>query len=299
LGQLEEMQVFVRVVEAGSLVKAADQLGIAKSAVSRSLKQLEQRLGVELMHRTTRASSLTDAGRMYYQRAQALLQNVAELNADAGNRHSQLEGSLHIAAPLSFGLAHLTPAIEEFCRQHPQLLVQMNFSDRQIDLVEEGVDLAIRIGDLSDSSLRARRISPIQLCLYASPDYLKRYGEPADHTELSQHHLLRYDSSGGNQWRLTDTKGDEHRIHVQPKFSANNGDFLREMAIAGMGIILSPTFICWEAAHAGKLVKILEHYRLPQLNAYVVYPATRFLSQRARIFIDFLAERFGDAPYWD
>ncbi|SMF05877.1 transcriptional regulator, LysR family [Alteromonadaceae bacterium Bs31] len=299
MGQLEEMHVFVRVVEAGGLSKAAQQLGVAKSAISRRLKELEGRLGVELLHRTTRSSSLTEAGRQYYEGALAVLGDVAELNALTSDSNSQLEGKLHIAAPLSFGLAHLAPAVEEFAKAHSLLSMQLNFSDARIDVVEQGVDLALRIGELPDSSLRARKISPIRMCLCASPDYIRRRGTPKSHDDLLSHDLLRYDSPGGSQWRLLDQQELSHKLSFQPKFSANNGDFLRDMAIAGMGIIATPTFIVWQALREGSLVKIMDNYSLPLIHAYALYPATRYLSQRARLFIDFLVERFGDKPYWD
>ncbi len=299
MGQLEEMHAFVRVVEAGGLGKAALQLGLAKSAVSRRLKELEGRLGVELLHRTTRSSSLTEAGRQFYERAVAVLDDVAELNALASDSRSQLEGKIHIAAPLSFGLTHLSPAIKDFAKAHTQLSIQINFSDSRIDVVEQGVDLAFRIGELPDSSLRARKISPIRLCMCASPGYLRVRGVPAVHADLQAHDLLRYDSAAGNQLKLMDEKGATHKVSFTPKVSANNGDFLRDMAIADMGIVTAPTFIVWQALQEGKLVKVLENYSLPLIHAYAIYPATRYLSHRARVFIDFLVERFGDKPYWD
>jgi DNA-binding transcriptional LysR family regulator len=295
----EEMRNFVRVVEAGSISRAAEQLGLAKSGVSRRLADLESRLGVLLLTRTTRRSSLTDAGRMYYEGAVRLLSNVAELDMLVADSEASLEGRLRLAAPLSFGLAHLAPAIEAFMQTHPGVLIDIDFSDRQIDLVAQGVDLAIRIAELRDSSLKARRICPIRLMLCASPVYLERHGTPRRPEELLQHRLLHYDIGGGPVLRLSDGRGGEQPLQLEPRLVANNGDFLRDMAVAGHGIVMSPTFIAWQSVAVGDLVPLLRDYWPPPLNAYAVYPQTRYLSRRARAFIDFLADRFGANPYWD
>jgi DNA-binding transcriptional LysR family regulator len=295
----EEMRNFVRVVEAGSISRAAEQLGLAKSGVSRRLADLESRLGVLLLTRTTRRSSLTDAGRMYYEGAVRLLSNVAELDMLVADSEASLEGRLRLAAPLSFGLAHLAPAIEAFMQTHPGVLIDIDFSDRQIDLVAQGVDLAFRIAELRDSSLKARRICPIRLMLCASPVYLERHGTPRRPEELLQHRLLHYDIGGGPVLRLSDGRGGEQPLQLEPRLVANNGDFLRDMAVAGHGIVMSPTFIAWQSVAVGDLVPLLRDYWPPPLNAYAVYPQTRYLSRRARAFIDFLADRFGANPYWD
>ena len=295
----DEMNSFVRVVEAGSISKAAEQLGMAKSGVSRRLADLESRLGVRLMNRTTRRSSLTDAGRTYYEGAVKLLSDVAELDAVVADSEASLEGRLRLAAPLSFGLCHLAPAIEEFVEAHPAVLIDIDFSDRQIDLVAQGVDLAIRIAELRDSSLKARHICPIRLMLCASPAYLERHGTPRKPDDLAGHRILHYDIGGGSVLRLADGRGGEQQVHVEPQLVANNGDFLCDMAISGHGIILTPTFIAWQALATGELQALMSDYWPPPLNAYAVYPQTRYLSRRSRSFIDFLAERFGTNPYWD
>ncbi len=299
MGQLEEMRNFVRVVEAGSISKAAEQLGMAKSGVSRRLAELETRLGMRLLNRTTRRSSLTEAGQAFYQGAVKLIGDVAELNARTADSEASLEGTLRLAAPLSFGLCHLSPAIDIFMREHPGLKLNIDFSDRHIDLVERGIDLAIRIADLSDSSLQAKKICPIQILLCASPDYVKQYDSPRKPADLQHHRILQYDVGSGTSIRLLDKQGREQVLHTNPDLVANNGDFLRDMAIAGHGIILTPSFIAWQALASGDLVPVMQDYWPPQLSAYAVYPQTRYLSQRARAFIDFLVERFGENPYWD
>jgi DNA-binding transcriptional LysR family regulator len=299
MGQLEQMQNFIRVVEAGSISRAAEQLGVAKSGVSRRLVELESRLGVRLMNRTTRRSSLTEVGQAFYQGAVKLLGDVSELNAAAADTEASLEGTLRLAFPLSFGLCHLSPAIDEFLCAHPGLNVNIDFSDRHIDLVEQGVDLAIRIADMSDSTLQARRICPIRLLLCASPAYLEQHGVPEAPEDLKAHRILHYDIGGGSVLRLLDGQGGEHTVQTRPRIVANNGDFLRDMAMAGHGIILTPSFIAWQAIAAGDLVSAMPAYCPQSLSAYAVYPQTRYLSRRARLFIDFLVERFGENPYWD
>jgi len=299
MNTFEEMQHFVRIVEAGSISKAAVQLGLAKSGVSRRLAELEARLGVRLLNRTTRRSSLTDAGRTYYEGAVKLLSDVSELDALVADSEASLQGSLRLAAPLSFGLGHLAPAIEEFMRSHPAVTIDIDFSDRQIDLVAQGVDLAIRIAELRDSSLKARRICPVRLMLCASPAYLEQHGTPRKVDELEKHRILHYDIGGGPVLRLADPRGGDQPLHIRPALVANNGDFLRDMAIAGHGIILTPSFIAWQAVALGELVPLLRDCWPAPLNAYAIYPQTRYLSRRARAFIDFLSERFGDNPYWD
>jgi len=299
MSQIDEMQAFVRVVEAGSISKAADQLGVAKSGVSRRLAELESRLGVRLMNRTTRRSSLTEAGQSFYKGAVKLLADISELNAATADTNCLLEGSLRLAAPLSFGLCHLSPAIDEFLRLHPELAINVDFSDRHVDLVEKGVDLAIRIADLGDSTLQARRICPIRILLCASPAYLERQGTPAEPDDLKNHRILQYDIGTAYTPRLEDREGRTYLVPAHPHIVANNGDFLRDMAIAGHGITFSPSFIAWEAVAAGDLVPIMTEYSPRQLNAYAVYPQTRYVSRRTRVFIDFLVERFGENPYWD
>lgn len=299
MNTFDEMRTFVRIVEAGGISQAADQLGMAKSGVSRRLSDLESRLGVRLIARTTRRSSLTEAGRSYYAGAVKLLADVAELDAATADAEAALQGTLRLAVPLSFGLAHLAPAIDDFLCEHPGLELDMDFSDRQVDLVERGVDLAIRIAQLKDSNLQARRLCPIRLLLCASPAYLDEHGRPERPADLEQHRLLRYAASGGSTIRLPDGAGGEVLVQATAPIVANNGDFLRDMAVAGHGVTLIPSFIAWQALAAGDLVEIMSAHAPEPLNAWAVYPRNRYLSRRARLFIDFLAERFGEQPYWD
>lgn len=299
MGQLEDMQLFVRVVEAGGISKAADGLGLAKSAVSRRLAELEKKLGVKLIQRTTRTSGLTEIGQSYFLRARQVLDDINELNGSIADARQALTGTLKLAVPLSFGLCHLTAAIEAFISEHPGVTIHVDFSDRQVDLIEEGLDLALRIADLKDSNLIARQVCPINFILGASPEYLAENGTPLHPDELKNHRLLYYSANGNNPWRFIDRQSQVHSLNVQPTMVANNGDFLKNMAIAGQGIVYTPTFISWQAIEQGLLVPLLPDYTLPRLTAYAVYPQNRYLSLRIRTLIDFLVRRFGQQPYWD
>ncbi|VAV96580.1 Transcriptional regulator, LysR family [hydrothermal vent metagenome] len=299
MGQFEDMDAFVRIVEAGSISQAANQLGVVKSAVSRRLVELEGRLGVQLLNRTTRQSSLTGAGRSYYERSVRILSDVAEINATTSDAKVALNGTLKISAPLTFGLQHLTPAINEFAETHPELIIHMDFNDRRVDLIEEGYDLAIRIADLKDSSLVARKLAPIRMAVCASPDYITRKGLPETPEDLKNHDILFYASSDNGKWQFSTPNGRTRSITLPARIISNNGDFLKDAAIKGFGIVRSPTFIVWQELRAGKLQLLLDDYHFTGLHAYAVYPETRHLPLRVRRFIDFLKDRFDGEPYWD
>ena len=299
MGQLEDMHMFVRIVEAGSITQAASQLNLAKSAISKRLGDLEKRLGTKLINRTTRTSSLSEAGNQYYQRVKLLLGEVDSLNGEITQKNQVLSGVLKLAVPLSFGISHLTPAIEFFMRLHPELNIEMDFSDGKVDIIGGGYDLAFRIGTLPDSSLKARKITPIRHTICASPDYLERCGSPIVPQDLSSHKVLKYGHWPLAGIALSDTKGKQHLVNVDDYFTANNGDAIIQIAVAGHGIVILPTFISWDALTKGDLVPILEDYSLPTMHAYAVYPSTRYLPGKVRSLIDFLTHRFGDTPYWD
>lgn len=299
MGQLENMHTFVRVVETGSITKAAEQMNIAKSAVSKRLSVLENNLGIKLINRTTRMSSITEAGQQYYQRSKLIIDEVQELDSQTSSDNRALEGLLNIALPLSFGLCHLAPALDEFLQLHPDLKLNINFSDQKIDIVEQGVDLAFRIGHLENSSLQARKIAPIKHVLCASAEYLNTHGNPKTLEDLKPHKFLKY---GGNELsglKFLGEDGNETTVHLEPNFTANNGDFLKSLAISNHGMTYLPTFIVWQSLKNGELVEVLPQYQLPAMFAYAVYPPNRHLPLKVRSLIDFLVDRFGDTPYWD
>jgi len=262
--------------------------------------ELERSLGAELLRRTTRRLHLTDSGRAYYDRARRILADLAEAEQAVSNEQGALRGELRVAAPLSFGIGHLQPAVQDFQVRHPEVTFDLDLDDRQVDLVKEGVDVAVRIADLADSSLVARRLAPIRHTVCASPEYLARHGVPECPEELADHRALVYSNSHHpGIWTYLDGEGRRQRVQVNPCLRANNGDFLREAARAGEGILFSPLFIVHRALAAGTLVPVLGHVRWPSVAAYAVYPRTRHLSARVRTFVDFLAERFAGTPYWE
>ena len=300
MDRFENMNAFVRVVEAGSISAAADRMDVAKSVISRRLKELETHLGVELFHRTTRQMNLTDSGRAFYQQSVRILADILEAEHATSQFHGALKGNLKVALPLSFGLMHLGPAINEFLQAHPEIEFDLDFNDRHVDLLVEGFDLAIRIASLPDSSLIARRLAPIQTVMCASPAYLERMGTPQSPHELIHHRCLVYNLIGNlENWNVFDATGQLIKTRITPYLKASNGEFLRDAAVAGMGIVLLPTFIVYQEIERGALMPIMTNYHYSQLAAYAIYPQTRHLSQRVRAFVDFLVERFEGSPYWD
>ncbi|TKA90015.1 LysR family transcriptional regulator [Guyparkeria sp. SB14A] len=291
---------FISIADAGSISAAADRLGIAKSAVSRRLRELENHLGVELVHRTTRHLALTPSGEDFYHRATRLLADLDQAEEAVTREHGELSGVLRIAAPLSFGLMHLQPAITAFMAAHSGVSFDLNLDDDEVDLVADGYDLGIRLASLPDSTLMARRLAPIRNLAVASPDYLARHGTPRHPADLADHDCLIYSNVPETQvWGYTNAQGRWQPVHGRRRLRVNNGDFLREAAIRGAGIVIEPTFLLHRAIAEGQLVPILTDVPWPEIGAYAVYPQTRHLSARVRAFIDFLAQRFAGEPYWD
>ncbi len=300
MDRFDNMDTFIRVVEAGSISGAADRLGVAKSAVSRRLKELEEHLGVELFHRTTRKMNLTDTGRTFYHQSVRILQDVLEAELATSQAHGELQGRLKVALPLSFGLMHLGPAIDAFLQEHPNIEFDLDFNDREVDLIQEGFDLAIRIANLPDSSLIARRLAPVQVITCASPDYLDRMGTPKSLEELIDHQCLVYSLLRDfESWYFYDADGKALATKIRPYLKSTNGEFLRNAAVDGLGIIHIPSFIVYKEIDRGALVPLLTTVKKPQLEAHAIYPPTRHLSQRVRAFVDFLVKRFEGTPYWD
>lgn len=300
MDRFEDMQTFVRVVEAGSFTGAAERLQRAKSAVSRRVSELEERLGVRLLNRSTRRLKLTDTGREFYTRSARLLADLEEAELAASSAHASLRGTLHVASPMSFGVLHLADAINDFLCLHEGLRLEADLNDRRVNLIEEGFDVAIRIGALADSSLIARRLAPIRHVTCASPSYLERFGTPESPDDLMNHAGLSYSNVPESAyWQYRCPGGEQRTVRIGSRMRVNNGDVLLSAARRGLGIVVSPTFLAYQAIEQGELVPILTEYRPPDDAAYAVYPPGRHLSHRVRAFIDFLAERFGERPYWD
>jgi DNA-binding transcriptional LysR family regulator len=293
------MQTFVRVVEAGSITRAAEQMDTVKSAVSKRLTDLEKRLGVSLLKRTTRKQTLTDAGQDYYQHCVRILDDIAEVETSLSDDQSALAGRIRMAAPISFGLMHLSPALRAFNQTNPDIQFDIEFNDRQQDLIAEGIDLAIRVSNLTESSLIARKLTTTRLLICGSPDYFARNGLPQKSEDLLYGHVKLQYSNVSHNWPLRGHHGEALSVNLPIVLTANNGQFLHDAALEGKGLILSPDFICADAIHEGTLIPVLTDQLLQkEIGVYAVYPQTRYLSRRVRLLIEFLREYFALRPDW-
>jgi len=297
MNKLEDMQTFIRIVESGSITKAAEQLNTVKSAISKRLSNLEHTLGITLMNRTTRSLTLTDNGKIYYQRCIQILDDVTELESTLQNQLCALTGTIKIAVPLSFGLLHLGTALSRFNELQTKINFDIDFNDRKVDIINEGFDLAIRIGKLDDSNLMARKITSAQTVLTASQSYLDEHGTPKTPNDLNNNHVnLKYTQASNSLNFKTDKNIS---IKLPSALISNNGDYLCQAAIEGKGLLSSPDFICYKYIKSGQLIPILTEYYAPAiLGVYAIYPQTRQLSRKIRSLIDFLIQYFGEKPYW-
>ncbi|WP_428820721.1 LysR family transcriptional regulator [Microbulbifer sp. MCCC 1A16149] len=300
MDRITALNAFVAVADEGGFKKAADKLELSNQLVSKYVSQLEEHLKVRLFNRTTRRVHLTEEGEQCYQFAAQILESLTDMESQLGQMQSEAQGLLRISAPVTFATRHLAPLIGEFKQDHPSVGIELQLNDRKVDVVEEGFDLALRIGNLKSSSLIARRLAPIRLVVCASPEYLAREGVPETPEDLNPEHYLRYsymESSRGDSRLMTALK------RSQPVGAAgiacNNGEILMQAAIAGQGYVLQPTFIAGEAIKAGKLQIILQEFEPEPLALYAVYPHRKLLATKLRVFIDFISSYFGDPPYWD
>jgi DNA-binding transcriptional LysR family regulator len=292
MDKLASLRAFVKVVELGSFSEAGRQLRLSRSAISKYIGELEQSLGVQLLNRTTRHASPNESGQVYFERALGILADLDAADQTVTQLQSTPRGLLRVNAPMSFGTLQLGPAIADFMAQNPELRIQLVLSDDQVDPVQGGFDVTLRIADLESSSLIARKIMPIDRVICASPDYLAARGTPLHPDDLRGHALLTYGFLlTGNQWKLTGPDGD-HWIQPSWTLCANNAEVLRDAAVKDRGIALLPTFIAQAALQYGALRAILSTYRAPPLTLHALYPPTRHLSVKVRLFIDFLVARF-------
>lgn len=299
MDRYEELRTLVAVVESGSFSAAAERLGLAKSAISRRLSDLESRLGVRLLSRTTRRLSPTDAGAALHERARQLLADLEEAESSVSSAQCALSGRLRVTTPHSFGLRHMGEVVATFCKAHPQVQLELELNDRQVDLIENGLDMAVRIGTLTDSTLIARRLNTLRLTTVASPHYLSAHGVPEQPLELEQHQGLIYTLTGRAPWRYRDHNGRLLQPQVPQRLAANNGEHLAAMAVAGLGVAVLPRFIVHDGVASGALVEILLDYQLPEAGLYLVYPPGRFLSRRAREFAEHLAQHLSGSVPWE
>lgn len=295
MNQIEHIVAFVRVAELGSYTRAAEALDISRTRVSRQVMALEEALGARLIQRTTRRLHLTEAGERYLMRAQGVLQALDEAAAEVGQGTSDVRGRLRVNGPMSFGTRYLTPLVTQFMLTHPALDVRLDLNDRRVDLLEEGYDVAIRIGSLPDSSLVARRLTRCRLLFCASPEYLATHGEPVSVNDLNEHRCLRYRSGQQSaDWQIA-----TQSLTVNGPLESNNGDVLTQAAEAGLGIAQQPSFLVTESIVSGRLVPILTDEPAVRLDVHALYPARRYLPAKVERFIDLLTEAWGDPPIWE
>jgi DNA-binding transcriptional LysR family regulator len=301
MDKFREMQAFVAVAELGSFVKAADQLEASKAAVSRYVAQLEERLGVRLMQRTTRRQSLTDEGHAFLTHCKETLALIHDAEEEIQNKRKQPTGLIRVSAPLTFGVLHLAPLWGKFTALYPQVRLDIILSDRVVDLVEDGFDIAVRVAHLPSSTLISRKLTSTSLVVCASPKYLRGKVKPKHPNDLKKHSVISYSYlATGDEWLFTGPDGDgddEVRVKIQPKIRTNNGETCRSAALAHQGVILQPTFIVGNDIQKGDLVALLPQFKSIELGIYAVYPSRKLVSPRIRALVDFLVEAFREVRW--
>ena len=300
MDRLLAMRVFASVVESGSFVRAAEQLELSATATSRHIAELEKHLGAQLLQRSTRRLHPTEIGTQYYERCRAILADIEEAEAQAATSESQPRGTLRISLPHSFGLRYIAPLIPEFNRRHPELQLSLQFSDQTVDLVEEGIDMALRITRNLNTGLVARRLAPARVVCCAAPAYLERHGVPGHPDALRHHACLTYSYAPlQNTWLFSEASR-EFSVQVKGSLRSNNGEMNRMAAVEGLGIVQLPTFLVCDDLRSGRLVTLLDDYPVPDLQVYAVYLPGARRSARIRSMVDYLWEALGQGnPDWE
>lgn len=299
MDRIDAMRAFVAVVTEGSFSKAATAMQLSPQLVSKYVSKLEEHLGTRLLHRTTRKVSLTEAGGHYFTHAQQILLSIDEMAGQLGGLQQNPKGILRISAPVSFALKHMARLVTDFQTRYPSVSIDLQLNDRKVDIVEEGFDVALRIGALQSSSLIAKQIAPVRVVLCASPEYLEQHGTPTELEQLEHHRYLHY------SYMDMDAKGKLYdylkarQFKQSSTFHSNNGDVLVDAALAGAGVVLQPTFIASGALSTGKLVIVLPEYEPEPIHLYAVYAHKKLLPHKVRCFVDFMADYYGSPPYWD
>jgi DNA-binding transcriptional LysR family regulator len=297
MDKFQEMASFVAVVDEGSFIRAADASGLSKAAISRHLNDLEHRLGVRLLHRTTRRLSLTAEGQAFYARCRELLTSVDEAESEITSQSGAPSGVLRVNAPLTFGVLHLAPLWGQFADLYPKVSLDVTLGDRVVDLVDEGYDVGVRITAMTGTMLVSRKLASTRMVLCASPTYLAKYGTPTHPSELTGHRAIAYTYwASRDDWEFTGPHGPVS-VHVNAWFHTNNGDTCRLAALEHQGIILQPTFIVGDDLERGTLVELMPEFHSSELGIYAIYPTRKFLPLKVRRLIDFLAAEFRDPPW--
>ncbi|HEX6141231.1 MAG TPA: LysR family transcriptional regulator [Geminicoccaceae bacterium] len=297
------MRLFVEAVDGGSFSAAGRRLGMAPSSVARGIGTLEDALGTRLLNRTTRKLSLTEAGRIYHEHSRRILGEIEEAKLSVASLEAAPRGLLRLSVPVVFGRLHVVPALPDFLDAFPDVRIDLGMTDSYVDLVEEGIDVAVRIGVLQDSSLVARKLAPTRRILCASPAYFQRHGRPGTPEDLRRHNCLFYKFSGGRPvWRFRDASG-EHAIEIDGALRTNNADALHTAALAGVGIVVLPLFMVGPDIRRGALEPIFPSVEFAMLSLdsdiWAVHPYGRRLSPKVRAFVDFLSQRFRSPTPWE
>ncbi len=297
---VSDMAVFVKVVGAGALSAAARELGLSPAMVSKRLSRLEARLGGRLLNRTTRRLSLTEEGARYYERAAQILAEVEEAEALVGAGRVAPRGTLRVSTPAAFGRRHVAPLVKEFAARYPELRIYLDLDERIVDLVEDGFDVAIRIAELEDSALVARKLAPNRRVVCASPDYLRRHGTPATPADLARHNCLVVATRDSRQdlWPFVGPDGPQ-AVRVSGTLACNNGEVIRQWALDGLGLALKSTWDVGEDLCEGRLQAVLAEHVPGGMSVYAVYPHRQYLPAKVKAFVDFLQQAYGPEPYWD
>ena len=300
MDKLVAMRSFVAIVDHGSLTAAAAALDRSLPTMVRTLAALEEGLGTRLLRRTTRRMSLTAEGQGYVERCRRILGDIEEAEAEVSRLQEKPRGVLRINSPMSFGILHIAPALPEFLAQHPEVSVEMNLDDRVVDVIEEGFDVSIRIAEMPDSSLIARRLAPCRHVIVAAPAYLEKHGTPRTPEDLRDHNIISFSyQASAYDWHFISPDNKQVSVPVSGSMQANNSLALREALLRGVGITRTPTFVVGKDVQDGHLLSILGNYRTLEVSIYLVYPQRRHLSPKVRAFVDFMADRISEPPYWD
>ncbi|MFT5359006.1 MAG: DNA-binding transcriptional LysR family regulator [Polyangiales bacterium] len=298
MDRLSEMEAFTAVAEAGGFTAAARTLGCTTSSVSKQVRALEERLGVRLLNRTTRRVSLTEIGIAFRDRARAVLHELEDAELAVSQQQQEPRGVLRVGAPVDFGRIGLAESLATFIARHSDLRLEVDLADRFVDVVEEGFDVVVRIANLPDSSLVARRMGPCRRVLCAAPSYLEARGRPARPTDLSDHTIIGYSHDRTRRWMFRTNEG-EVDVAVKPSHSANNGEMIRRMLLAGLGIALLPTFLVGDDLRAGRLEPLLVEQLEADTTIWAVTPHRKLLATKVRLLLDHLVSGCGDPPPWD
>lgn len=294
---LTSMELFVKAVESGSFSATARSMNLTPSAVSKQISRLEDRLGARLFNRTTRQLAPTEEGRAYYERCQRILADIEEAEAAVSELNAEPRGALRVNMPVVFGRRHIVPLIGDFLERFPEVTMELSMSDQFVDPIAEGADMLIRVGELKDSSLIARKLAEARRVVAATPGYWEKHGRPSKPEELRRHNCLAYSYlSSGNTWRMTDARGKEHVIQANGNLASNNGEALLEAAVEGLGVVNLPTWMVGPDLETGRLEEVLDDYSQPEPSVHVIYPPGRHLSAKVRAFVDFLAGHFKERP---